>query len=346
MIRRTVKIGGLIVFGCFVLVAVVLPFVVGIRPIIGPEARALTERRFEPTPARLERGRYLVTAVSGCFACHSELDWQAPGFPAKRGSEGSGRVWDREGLPFVTAPNLTSDRETGAGAWTDDMFARAIREGIGHDGRTLFPLMPYSQYRSMSDEDVASIVVYLRTLPAVKRTLPPTDVPFPVNRLIHALPRRLDGPVADPDRQNRVAYGDYLTRLGACRDCHTPVDSRNMPIPALEFSGGFVLAGPYGQVASRNLTPDPSGIPYYDADLFVEVMRTGKVKARKIHDAMPWLAYGHQTDDDLRAMFAYLQTRPQVKHRVDNALPATSCPVCGGAHGGGDQNVVPNRQAG
>ena len=160
-------------------------------------------------------------------------------------------------------------------------------------------------------------------------------MPFPLNRLIHAVPQTLSAPVPEPDRRNGTAYGDYLTRLGACRDCHTPADARNQPIAALEFAGGFVLTGPYGQVASRNLTSAPSGIPYYDADLFIEVMRTGMVKARKIHDAMPWRSYGQQTDDDLRAMFAILQTVAPVSHRVDNTLPATRCPVCGGTHGGG-----------
>ena len=65
----------------------------------------------------------------------------------------------------VISPNLTPDKETGAGNWTDDMLARAVREGIGHDGRTLFPLMPYMNYREMPDEDLASVIAYLRTLP-------------------------------------------------------------------------------------------------------------------------------------------------------------------------------------
>src|SRR5262249_57552345 len=101
--------------------------------------------------------------------------------------------------------------ETGAGTGTDDMLARAIREGIGHDGRTLFPLMPYTQYRSISDEDVASIVVYLRALPAIKRALPPTKVPFPMNRFINAVPQPVTAPVSSPNPRNVVAYGDYLT---------------------------------------------------------------------------------------------------------------------------------------
>jgi mono/diheme cytochrome c family protein len=335
------RAGGFAAAGLLTLAAVAVPVAIGVRPIIGPQSRALTTRCFDATPARVERGRYLATSVAGCFSCHGETDWQAPGFPVKAGTEGGGRVWDREGLPYVTAPNITPDRETGAGTWTDDMLARAIREGIGHDGRTLFPLMPYTQYRWMSDEDVASVVVYLRSLPALERALPPTKVPFPVNRFINAVPQPVTAPISSPNRKDTVAYGDYLTRLGACRDCHTPVDARNQPIAALEFSGGFVLTGPYGQVASRNLTPAPSGIPYYNADLFVEVMRTGMVKARKVHDAMPWRAYGRETDDDLRAIFAFLQSVPAVAHRVDNTLVPTRCPVCGGLHGAGGQNIAP-----
>ncbi len=61
-------------------------------------------------------------------------------------------------------------------------------------------------------------------------------------------------------------------------------------------------------------------------------------KARKIHDAMPWGGYGKQTDEDLAAIFAYLQTIAPVKHHVDNSLPPTDCPRCGSSHGGGDQN--------
>jgi hypothetical protein len=338
---RALKIAGLILLVLVVLIAIALPFAIGIRPIIGPKARALTDRRFEPTPARLERGRYLATSVNGCVYCHGEVDWKAPGFPVKAGTEGGGRRWDEEGLPFVTAPNITPDRETGAGAWTDDMLARAIREGISHDGRSLFPIMPYTQYRYMSDEDLASIVVYIRSLPPLKRSWPPTQVPFPVNRFINAVPEPVTAPVPEPDRNNPVAYGDYLVRMGACRDCHTPADAQNQPIAALEFGGGFTLTGPYGQVASGNITPHPSGIPYYDATLFLEVMRTGQAKARKIHDAMPWSMYGKQPDEDLKAIFAYLQTVKPVRHRVDNTLPPTACPACGGTHGGGDTNAAP-----
>jgi hypothetical protein len=218
------------------------------------------------------------------------------------------------------------------------MIARAVREGIGYDGRALFPLMPYHQFRSMADEDLAAIVVYLRSIPAVRKQLPPSEIPFPVNRFINAVPEPLTELVPSPDRNNQVAYGDYLVRIGACRDCHTPMDEQGQVIPGMEFAGGFTLTSPIGSVASANITQDPSGIPYYTEELFLEMMRTGMVRSRTLHELMPFKMYGRQTDDDLKAMFAYIRTIPAVAHRVDNAQPPTACPRCGLTHGGGNTN--------
>ena len=336
--RRWLKRLGLAVLAFLVLAAAALPAVVGIRPIIGPRARPLTDRTFERTPERLERGRYLVTSVTGCLFCHAEVDWQARGFTARAGTEGSGRSWADEGIPWLTVPNITPDPATGAGRWTDDQLARAIREGIGYDGRALFPLMPYLQYKYMSDEDLASVVAYIRSLPPVRKPLPRSQVPFPVNRFINAVPEALTAPVPEPDRSNPVAYGDYLVRIGVCRDCHSTADANGQAVPGMEFAGGTVLPGPYGEIASSNITQDASGIPYYTEELFIEMMRTGMVKARKIHDRMPYVGYGQQTDDDLKAMFAYVKTIAPVRHRVDNSLPPTDCPRCGLHHGAGSQN--------
>lgn len=336
--HRWLKIAGFCLLALLVLAVAALPVLVGVRPIIGPSTRPLTERRFDSTPQRLERGRYLAWSVSGCVFRHSEIDLNAPGLAVKAGTEGSGRTWAEEGLPWLTVPNITPDRETGAGTWTDDMLARAIREGISHDGRALFPLMPYHQYKYMSDEDLASVIVYIRSLPPVRKALPASEIPFPVNRFINAVPEPITVPVPEPNRANAVAFGDYLVRMGGCRDCHTPADARGEAIPNTEFAGGFVLHGPWGEVASANITTDPSGIPYYTEELFLEMMRTGKVKARKIHDAMPWAMYGKQTDEDLEAMFAYLKTLAPVQHRVDNSLPPTDCARCGLRHGAGNHN--------
>jgi mono/diheme cytochrome c family protein len=332
VVRSTKWLLGLVIL--VALAAGAISATIGWRPFLGPKARPLTDRRFDSSPSRLARGQYLVASVNGCIYCHAELDWKAPGFPVKAGTEGSGRSWADEGLPWLTASNITADPETGGGRWSDDAYARAIREGIGHDGRTLFPLMPYLNYRTMSDEDLASVIVYIRSLPPVRKALPPTRMPFPLSRLVNAAPSPLHGPVPEPDPARR---GEYLVTQSSCAECHTP-QAQGQPIPGLEFAGGFVLTGPYGQVASTNLTPDATGIVYYDEALFLEVLRTGQAKARKIHDQMPWVFYRGQTDEDLRAMFAYLQTRTPVKHTVDNSLPPTACARCGQKHGGGERN--------
>ncbi len=301
-------------------------------------ARPLTDRTFERTPARLERGRYLVEGVAQCFHCHSEIDLNAPGAPPLPGKKGGGKVSERS--PWLVAPNISPDPETGAGAWTDDMFARAIREGIGHEGRALLPVMPYREYRVLSDEDLTSIVVYVRSIEPVRNALPKMQIP---ERLKGSLtPEPVPASVPAPDLSDPVRRGAYLVRIGACAECHSrkTTDPKNFfqPIPGLEFAGGVVFKGPWGKVASANLTPDPSGIPYYDEALFLQAMRTGRVGARKLNPVMPWGYFQNMTDEDLKAIFAYLKTLNPVKHSVDNTEPPTDCKLCGQKHGGGERN--------
>jgi mono/diheme cytochrome c family protein len=252
---------------------------------------------------------------------------------------GAGQVFPEKNLPgAVIAPNLTPDQETGAGTWTDDQFARAIREGIGHDGRTLFPLMPYGHFRTMSDEDLASIVVYLRSLPPVRNPLPKTEIIFPVKYLIRAAPEPVNDPVPPPDLSTPAKRGEYLTRMASCVTCHTPQE-RGQSNMKLLFAGGFTFnVGPLPSVTSANITPDPSGIAYYDENLFLQAMRSGKVRARELSAVMPWIGYKNMTDEDLKAIFAYLRTVKPVPHRVDNSLAPTLCKLCGGTHGAGNQN--------
>ena len=136
---------------------------------------------------------------------------------------GAGEVFPLVGLPgTVVAPNITPEPTTGAGSWSDDQLARAIREGIGHDGRTLFPLMPYEHFRNMSDEDVASVVVYLRSLPPVQNLLPKTEIAFPVNFLIRSVPQPVTEPVPASNSTDPVKRGEYLVQMAGCSDCHTP----------------------------------------------------------------------------------------------------------------------------
>ena len=302
-----------------VIAALAITFTIGWRPIIGPRARALTDRKFETTPQRMERGRYLVKSTILCLDCHSDHDWKAEGMPPLPGRDGAGWIVEEEGLPGrVVAQNLTPDRETGAGNWTDDQLARAIREGIGHDGRALFPMMPYLNFQRLPDEDLASVIVYIRSLPAVRNPLPPTEVIFPVNYLIRSVPEPLTGPVPPPDLSTPEKRGQYLVALASCADCHTPRD-RGRPLEGKAFAGGNRFKGPWGDVLAANITPDKTGIGYYNEQLFFDAMRTGTVMGRKLNPIMPWGHYRNMTDEDLKAIWAYLRTLKPVENRVRHA---------------------------
>ncbi len=222
---RPMKI--LLVTVCLVVAAVAaIALVFGSRALIGPRSRPLTNRTFEATPARLARGKYLSdTALTPCVLCHSPLDVSGGGLKVAEGKAFAGRPFAPDGVPFATAPNLTPDRETGIGTWSDDMLARAIREGISHDGRAIFPVMPYQRFRRMSDEDLAALVVYLRSLPPIRNPMAPTKIPFPLNRLINGVPEPVDGPVA-ADLSSAEKRGEYLVRIAICADCHSTRDDQ------------------------------------------------------------------------------------------------------------------------
>lgn len=328
-------------FAVLVLVLVAgITFTIGWRPFIGPKARPLTARKFQSTPERLARGEYLVRNITDCMGCHAEHDWTAHDAPLLPNALGAGQDMNMlKGFPGkVYAPNITPDVETGMGSWSDDQLARAIREGVGHDGRALFPFMPYSDFRHMSDEDLASVIVYLRSLPPVHKQQPRTELIFPVKYLIRNVPEPLEAPVPQPDVSTPEKRGRYLVTIAGCADCHTPQDAHGQHLPGMDFAGGFILQGPWGRVASANLTPDPSGISYYDPALFTKAIRTGFVGARKLNQIMPWHIYRGMTDEDIVAIFAYIRTLKPVPHHVDNTQPPTFCKLCRQTHGAGTQN--------
>lgn len=302
-------------------------------------ARPLRDIRFERTPARIERGRYLAEGVLQCFNCHSDRDPNRPGAPVIEGKKGAGHVWYDEPDRRLVAPNLTADPETGAGKWSDDMFARAIREGVGHDGRPLHPQMWYEAFRAISDEDVASVVAYLRTLPPVKNPLPPTLLAKGRKEQIEKSLHPLTRPVPAPDQSTPEKRGRYLVAIADCQGCHTAWEAPKTPG---RFGGGnhveVTIGGKKFDAFSRNLTPDPTGIPYYDDALFIEALRTGRVRTRDLGPIMPWTVFRNMTDADLAAIRAYLKTLLPVSHLVDGAEPAGMCPVCGQTHGGGPLN--------
>jgi mono/diheme cytochrome c family protein len=332
------RIVGYTMLALIVIAAIGVPALVGIRPLIGPRMRPVTSRVYDRTPRRVERGQYLATTVSACLMCHSPHDWTKHDLPTPSGMSAAGGVFPLAGLPgVVTAANLTPDPETGLGRWSDDEIGRAIREGVDRDGNTLFPLMPYRRYRHLSDEDLASIVVYLRSLAPVHNPLPPTRIIFPVKYLIRNAPEPILAAVPEPDVSTPVNHGKYLVEIGGCEDCHTP-QKRGQPLPNMNFAGGLVFEGPWGRVASANITPDATGFSYDSEAMFASAMRAGYTKGRALSPIMPWMAYRGLSDPDLLAIYAYLKTKPPARHVVDNTKEPTECRLCKARHGGGAEN--------
>ncbi len=299
------------------------------------------------TPERLARGKYLVEGLVQCPLCHSENNWSKRPFEPAPGRKLGGFVFPPEeaGIPkpnLLVAPNISPDPQFGAGTWKDADFVRALRQGIGHDGRTLFPVMPYSYFRSLSDEDLAAVIVYVRSQAAVHIQRPKTYLTDDLKKTIQ--PLLPIAHVPEPDRSNRIAYGKYLVTVGHCDICHTPVDDKGNALPDMAFSGGQDLIGDWNgegkiqTVNSLNITPDASGIGYFDEAMFVEVIRNGGFKTRPLSNIMPWAYFRNLTDDDLKSMFVYLQTLKPVCHHVDNTEPPTYCKECRTKHGLGAMN--------
>lgn len=296
-----------------------------------PAQRPPSAEKIEATPARMERGRYLVHHVTDCVGCHSD-HLLTFGVPIKPETEGQGGfVFDKNiGFPgTVAAQNITSDPETGLGRWTDGEILRAMREGVDRKGDALFPMMPYVHLRQLSDEDAKSIVVYLRTLKPIRNQVAPKHLDFPVNLVVKFIPKPLDGPVTAPDPKDPIKHGEYLSRIGGCYECHTPHEEKGGAIEARAFAGGWEMKGPWGRNFTANLTPHP--------DTFIgratKAEFIGRFRAFANLDAanspacpkgrntvMPWLAYAKMTDEDLGAIYDYLRTVKPIANKV-NTFP-------------------------
>jgi mono/diheme cytochrome c family protein len=283
-----------------------------------PVARAAPRISIASTPERLARGKYLAESVAVCVGCHSRRDFEWLGLPIV-GRPGGG--WgDRqrgglpmniEGLPGAIYPrNITPDRATGIGAWTDGEVVRAIREGVSRDGTALFGLMPFEDYRRMSDEDVRSVVLYLRALAPVRQKVPRSDVDFPYSMLMRLPPRPVSA-VPEPDRDDPVAYGEYLAAIGGCIECHTPwIQGRRHEDELM--TGGNRFKTRWWTVYAPDLTSLA-----WDADRFVARFRsygdmadgrTPRPRARHANTVMPWTFFSHMEDRDLRAIWTWLRT--------------------------------------
>jgi mono/diheme cytochrome c family protein len=297
-----------------------------------PASRPASAAKIEATPARVARGEYLVQHVADCLGCHSD-HVDKFGFPVKPGSEGQGGfVFDKTlGFPgVVAAQNITPDKETGLGNWTDGEIVRAIREGVDRNGAALFPMMPYVHFSKMSDDDAQSIVAYLRTLKPIHNRVPDKHIDFPVSLFVKFTPQPLEGPVSAPDpARDHLGYGKYLVTIGGCYECHTPHDDKNQLVADKALSGGWEMRGPWGRVVTANLTPHPDTfIGKATRDEFIGRFRafagfdlaTAPACPKGSNTIMPWIAFSRMKDDDLGAIYDYLKSVKPVENHV-NTFP-------------------------
>lgn len=250
----------------------------------------------------LERGRYLVEGPAGCGNCHTPLGPQGPMMEQNL----AGRLVDKNPAFTAVAPNITP---AGAVAdWSDMELAKAIREGLRPDGSIIGPPMPFAMYRGLSDDDVMSVVMYLRTVPAVdgdpgKSTynipLPPAYGP-PIDSVPH------------PEEGVSVAYGAYLAGpVSHCMECHTPMGERGPMLDTQLGAGGFEFHGPWGVSVAANLTPHEDGLAIYtDAELRDMITKGLRPDGAQMTPPMPYGYLAGMTDDDLSAIILYLRSLP------------------------------------
>jgi mono/diheme cytochrome c family protein len=290
--------------------------------------RPTTHEVVATTPERLARGSYLVNQAMACGACHTSRDGNLllDGERADRFLGGVAVDWPRQGFRFWI-PNLTPDVETGLGAWSDDELMRAIRDGVGRDGHFMFPLMPFTSYQHVSDEDLRAIVAYLRSVPPVKnpRTIAKNDFGFMLGLVIArgAIAHAPARDVPPPDRADRRAYGEYVMRLGACWECHSATGAGPADVDDPGFMGGFLRAQEYpgvGTVYFRNLTPDrQTGLGKYSAHQLEDALRAGRRLDGKPMAAPMSLFSPHLSGlsaEDLDALVTFLRAIPPVERAI------------------------------
>lgn len=262
------------------------------------------------TPAGLvERGRYIVEVAGHCSNCHASR--AADGRPIEgRGLAGGWII--QEGPMRAVVPNITPDRETGIGSWTDAQIVAALREGRRPDGSLIGPPMPIDFYRGISDRDMDAIVAYLRTVRPVRNAVTErSSYPFPLQP--HPpVPGPVPGPADDP-----VSRGAYLAGpIAHCLDCHSGRLPDNRIDPARPGGQGLSFTGPWGVVVARNITPHPElGLGRWTEAEFARALREeiGGDGRRLMPPMGRGRVWAQMTDQDIRDIFAYLRSLPPLE---------------------------------
>ncbi len=254
----------------------------------------------------LERGEYLFEGPAACGNCHTPLGPEGPMIELNQ----AGRLVEKNPGFTAIAPNITPGGRVAE--WTDEEFARAIREGITPGGsRVIGPPMPIALYSRLSDDDVLSIVMYMRSLPAVendpgesvnKIPLPPAYGP-PVTSVVH------------PEEGVTVEYGEYLAGpVAHCIECHSPMGPMGPDWVNQLGAGGFEFHGPWGVSVSSNLTTHAEdGIAEWtDAELKQMITTGVRPNGNPMLPPMGYGYYSRMTPEDVDAIIYYLRQLPSL----------------------------------
>lgn len=292
-----------------------------------PNVGEAPDLAIEITPERVKRGKYLSYNVMMCADCHSVRDFSLFSGPPTPGTEFvGGDVFDQSmGFPgrFISA-NITP---FGVGEWTDGELFRLITTGVKRDGEPIFPVMPYHSFGKLDPEDIKAVIAYLRTLDPVESKHPKSKADFPVNFIMRTMPQKAEF-TTKPGKADPVAYGKYMLTASACLDCHTKFDKGKFIDP--QGGGGREFVFPDGSILrTPNLTPHQTGIKHFTRESFIQRFKMysdssyvfPSVKPGEFQTLMPWAMYSGMTEEDLGAIFDYLQTLEPYDNAVECFTP-------------------------
>jgi mono/diheme cytochrome c family protein len=266
----------------------------------------------ENRAAQVKRGAYLANGAMACANCHTPR--AADMSPRADMAYAGGFNITSPAFDVFTA-NITPDKETGIGSWTDAEIITALREGKSRDGHIIFPPMPVPTYNAMSDADVKAIVAYLRTIKPIHNAVPRSKYNIPQQPMPPAKG------VKAPPASDKVAYGGYIVNaLAHCFECHTAPDAHGVPDMRHGMgAGGFDLpAGPGMTIRTPNITPDKdTGIGKWSDDDIRKAITLGvRPDGRHLAPPMAYPFYKTMTRADLDAVIAYLRSIPPIHNDV------------------------------
>ncbi|TDH25217.1 c-type cytochrome [Segetibacter sp. 3557_3] len=274
-------------------------------------------------PVVIARGKYLALGPAHCADCHAPENKQALVAAGQDVSLSGGRVFK---FPpgELYAPNITPDAETGIGKLSDAELARALRYGVDRHNKALFPLMPF---QNLSDEDLTAIISYIRSAPAEKNVVPEKKLNA-LGYVVNAFLIKPVAPTATPLKSVKpdttAAYGEYLANnIANCKGCHTNRDLKTGEFTGEPFAGGLVIESVkdplHYSLVTPNITPDPETgrMSGWTQEQFLNRFRMGKLNE---HSVMAWGPFSRMQDNDLKAIYKFLQTVKPVKKNTGPVL--------------------------